>query len=93
MIERLARSGIKNLLVEGGGKTLGAFIEANLLDEIYCTLCPWILGGGKNPSFVNISEIIPWKKLEIIDSKRVKNEIYLHYKVKKPKKSRKRRTP
>ncbi len=38
--------GFKNLLVIGGGKVNGAFLKAGLIDEVYLSVHPKILGEG-----------------------------------------------
>ena len=40
------------IYIEGGGKTISYFMNANILDRIHVCLCPIILGGGR-ASFVN----------------------------------------
>src|ERR1043166_3794123 len=41
------RWGVKHLLCEGGGELNQGLLRAGIVDEIYITLCPWILGGRK----------------------------------------------
>ncbi len=38
---------IITLMVEGGGEVLGAFFDANLIDEIELYIAPKLIGGGK----------------------------------------------
>ena len=42
----LGKKGIQNLLVEGGGKTLGSFFDASQVDEIQVYIAPFIIGGS-----------------------------------------------
>jgi diaminohydroxyphosphoribosylaminopyrimidine deaminase/5-amino-6-(5-phosphoribosylamino)uracil reductase len=42
----LGKKGIQNLLVEGGGKTLGSFFDADQVDEIQVYIAPFIIGGS-----------------------------------------------
>ena len=44
LLEELGRRGITSLLVEGGGGTLGGFIEAGLADAFFFFYAPKILG-------------------------------------------------
>ena len=46
LTEELARRGITNLLVEGGGKLLGHLFDLELLDEIYVFIAPKVVGGS-----------------------------------------------
>lgn len=84
IIERLVQSSLSNILVEGGGTLMRSFVEANLIDEYYLTLTPWLIGGASNPSLIGGEDtMLPWKKLKLLNHKKVQDEIYLHYKSKK----------
>jgi riboflavin biosynthesis pyrimidine reductase len=72
---------MKNVLVEGGGELMAAFLEAKLLNEIYVTLTPWVLGGKNNPTLVGGPGLSEWSALKLLKQKKLKDEIYLHYKV------------
>ena len=41
----LGKRGIVNLLVEGGGKTLGSFFDDGLVDKLHAFVAPVIIGG------------------------------------------------
>jgi diaminohydroxyphosphoribosylaminopyrimidine deaminase/5-amino-6-(5-phosphoribosylamino)uracil reductase len=43
----LAR-GVNRLMVEGGGALLGAFLDADLIDEVHLYVAPILIGGGRN---------------------------------------------
>jgi 5-amino-6-(5-phosphoribosylamino)uracil reductase len=45
--------GIHRLLVEGGGHLNAALLQANLVDELYLTLCPLVFGGRTSPSLAD----------------------------------------
>ncbi len=81
VLKRLAESGLKNILVEGGGEIMAAFLKANLLQELYVTLTPWIVGGRSNPALVGGDGLPKWAKLKLKSLKRVGEELYLHYRV------------
>lgn len=89
VVARLRESGLQNILVEGGGELMAAFLEASLLDELYVTLCPWLIGGRENPSLVGGPGLTAWTGLRLRQSKKVGDEIYFHYLVKKTKKRKK----
>lgn len=82
VLERLRESNLKNILVEGGGEVMAAFLEAKLLQEMFVTLTPWCLGGRQNPTLVGGAGLSDWSGLTLKRAKRVKDEIYLHYQVK-----------
>ena len=46
VLELLTRRGLGRVLVEGGGRTLSAFLTAGLLDRLYLTTVPVFLGDG-----------------------------------------------
>ena len=74
---------MKQLLIEGGGQVNFDLFRAGLIDEVYLTLCPKIIGGrdvttsveGDGFDFLNIVDA------ELLDHRTVGNEIFLHYSV------------
>ncbi len=51
LLSTLAREhGVRRLLCEGGPALLRALLEADLVDEIALTFCPFVLGGGAAPT-------------------------------------------
>lgn len=48
IVEALFARGLTRLLVEGGARTLSAFIEAGLLDRLHLLMAPIIIGSGRN---------------------------------------------
>ena len=79
--------GVKRLLCEGGGLVNEGLFRAGLVDEIYQTVCPLVIGGhnaptmadGRGASFVREAARLRLKKL-----KRVGSELFLIYRVIKP---------
>jgi diaminohydroxyphosphoribosylaminopyrimidine deaminase/5-amino-6-(5-phosphoribosylamino)uracil reductase len=47
VLEDLWSRGVRGVLVEGGGKTIGRFFDAGLVDEVELHVAPKILGGGR----------------------------------------------
>lgn len=76
---------VKQLLIEGGGQVNFDLFRAGLIDEVYLTLCPKIIGGrdvltsveGDGFDFLDIVD------LELLDQRAVGSEIFLHYRVQK----------
>ena len=82
VLQRLKESALNNVLVEGGGETMSLFLKDKLLQELYVTLTPWILGGRHNPTLVDGEEgLLSWIKLKKMRSEWKKEELFLHYKV------------
>lgn len=50
MVRRMPELNIHHLLLEGGGELNFAMLEAGLIDEIYLTLCPMVIGGSTAPT-------------------------------------------
>lgn len=77
---------VRKLLLEGGGETNFAFLEAGLVDELYLTLAPYLVGGSTVPTPVGgagfeLERIVPLRLLSL----RVEgNEVFLHYKIARP---------
>ncbi|MEA5570707.1 RibD family protein [Calothrix sp. UHCC 0171] len=75
--------GIDNLAVLGGGKLVAAMFELDLVDELWLTVCPLVLGGEIAPTPVAgngfLENFAP--RLELLEVKTVENEVFLHYRV------------
>jgi len=70
----------KQVIVAGGGILNKSFIKDHLVDEIYLDIEPIILGKGIRLFTEENFET----KLELLNTKKIsKNEIQLHYKIKK----------
>jgi riboflavin-specific deaminase-like protein len=77
--------GIRRLLVEGGGEVNEAFLRAGLVDEIYMTICPLIVGGRQAPSPVGGEGFPPPEilGLELLETYRGGDEIFCRYRVRR----------
>jgi diaminohydroxyphosphoribosylaminopyrimidine deaminase/5-amino-6-(5-phosphoribosylamino)uracil reductase len=49
VLSELGRLGVSQLLVEGGGKLGGSFLEGGLVDEVAVLLAPLLIGGAEAP--------------------------------------------
>ncbi|MFC2099419.1 bifunctional diaminohydroxyphosphoribosylaminopyrimidine deaminase/5-amino-6-(5-phosphoribosylamino)uracil reductase RibD [Candidatus Bipolaricaulota bacterium] len=45
LLDRLAEEGIDSVLIEGGGETAAAFLEADLVDKVSLFIAPILIGG------------------------------------------------
>jgi len=80
----LFQRNIHKLVVEGGGEVNMAFFNAGLVDEIYMTLCPVIIGGREAPTPVDgvgftADNIIHF---ELMETRKIGHEIFQRYCVK-----------
>lgn len=80
---QLATLGIQRLAILGGGQLVASVLAAGLIDELWLTVCPLILGGADAPTPVEgkgfLADEAP--KLELLAVKQVEAEVFLHYRV------------
>ncbi len=77
----LKKRGIKNVLLEGGGELNALFLERNLVDRIYLTLSPTLLGGSDAPTFFEGKGFSVGKRPRwgLKQARRIGQELYLIY--------------
>lgn len=72
---------IHHLLVMGGGQLVAMLMEADLIDELWLTLCPLIIGGKNAPTAcdgVGFSlEKAP--RFTLMSNETIGNEVFLNY--------------
>lgn len=82
-LKRLSESGVERLVVMGGGTLVAALLAENLIDELWVTVCPLVLGGHEAPTLVEgqgwAEAIAP--RLRLIDVRSQEDEVFLHYRV------------
>jgi 5-amino-6-(5-phosphoribosylamino)uracil reductase len=85
LISCLERRGIERVLVEAGGDLIAQLLAAGVLDELYVTLCPLLIGGKTGPSLVDgpgfLADKLP--RLQLNKLEQLEDELYLHYLVQK----------
>jgi riboflavin-specific deaminase-like protein len=77
---------VKRLLCEGGGEVNGALLRADLVDEIYLTLCPKIFGGRTAPTMADgtgASTLSTATHLKLKSGRRIGDELFLCYSTEK----------
>ncbi len=78
------KRGVKRLLCEGGGEINAALFRADLVDEVYQTICPLIFGGFDAPTMADgegIEKLSDAIRLKMKSMKRHGDELYLVWKV------------
>ena len=73
---------VKTLLCEGGGEVNAALFRAGLVDELYLTVCPLLLGGAVAPTLadgVGARKLTEATQLILRAKKRVGDELFLMY--------------
>ena len=77
----LTMLGIAQLGILGGGNLVANLLELNLIDEIWLTICPLILGGEDAPTPVEgsgfLAKLAP--RLQLIEVRTENQEVFLHY--------------
>lgn len=79
----LSRRGVTQLLLECGGDLLSQWLAAGLVDELYVTVCPLLLGGRGAPSLVDGAgfDYGSAPRLELLHAHPVGSELYCRYAV------------
>jgi 2,5-diamino-6-(ribosylamino)-4(3H)-pyrimidinone 5'-phosphate reductase len=86
LLEKLAETGIKTLMVEGGGSLIWSLFEDGLVDEYYTCIGNVVIGGESAPTpadgtgFISEDE---FTKLEIIDVEKIDEGVLLKWKVRR----------
>jgi 2,5-diamino-6-(ribosylamino)-4(3H)-pyrimidinone 5'-phosphate reductase len=80
-IEYIESRGCELLLLEAGGDLLFELFKLNLIDEIYLTLCPLIIGGIDTPTLSDGEgfDADSLKNFSLVSQEVCDDEIYLHY--------------
>lgn len=82
IVDVLARRGVKTLLIEGGGDIIHQFLKSKLVDEMYITLCPKIIGLKGAPTLADGAGFSGLtKNLQLRDFRLKEGELFLHYRV------------
>jgi riboflavin-specific deaminase-like protein len=86
VVSHLRARGLRNLLVEGGGETHFAFAKAGLVDRLYVTVTPRLIGGTGAPSLLDGKGFLAREhlRLELESLRRKGDEVFLRYKVRGP---------
>ena len=83
LLRRLKARGVSRLLVEGGAETNGGFLDADLVDELYLTIAPTLLGGRNAPQLIGGEGLamVERRQLTLVELTREGDELYCHYRV------------
>jgi 5-amino-6-(5-phosphoribosylamino)uracil reductase len=78
---QLGELGIKKLAVLGGGTLISSLLQEDCIDEIWLTICPFLVGGTMAPTPVEGEgfTLAESKSLQLLSAERRDQEIFLHY--------------
>ena len=79
--QQLSKLGLNQLAILGGGELVASLLVEDLIDELWLTVCPLILGGKSAPTPVGGKGFIQahGKKLKLLEVKQIEQELFLHY--------------
>jgi 2,5-diamino-6-(ribosylamino)-4(3H)-pyrimidinone 5'-phosphate reductase len=82
VLRDLYARGMKRVLMEGGGELHFAFAREHVVDEIYVTVTPRLIGGDA-PSLLDGKGFLKKDhlKLKLVSTRRVDDELFLRYRV------------
>ncbi|MEH1965921.1 MULTISPECIES: RibD family protein [unclassified Nostoc] len=85
-LKHLATLHITRLVVLGGGELVASLLALDLIDELWLTVCPLILGGNTAPTPVEGKGFLPdlAPKLQLLEVHTVEQEVFLHYRLQRP---------
>lgn len=80
-LQQLEQRGLHRLALLGGGTLVAGFAEQDLIDEVYLTVCPLLLGGKSAPTPFDGSglPIAQALRLQLVGVDHQQNEVFLHY--------------
>ncbi|BAY13172.1 RibD family protein [Calothrix sp. NIES-2098] len=85
-LKHLVSLHITRLVVLGGGELVASMLELDLIDELWLTVCPLILGGANAPTPVSgvgfLANLAP--RLQLLEVHQVEQEVFLHYRLQRP---------
>jgi 2,5-diamino-6-(ribosylamino)-4(3H)-pyrimidinone 5'-phosphate reductase len=83
LLSRLGDAGIERLLVEGGGELNWGFVRGDLVDELYVTLAPALLGGRNAPTLCEGEGLAmaDRRRLQLLSADVIDGEIFCRYAV------------
>jgi len=82
-VAKLSILGINKLAILGGGELIASLLAVDLIDELWLTICPVLVGGKTAPTPIGGTGWLQseGKRLELLDVKQIEQEVFLHYQV------------
>ena len=75
--------GCRSVLVEGGGDLIFRCLAEGVLDELYLTVCPLVIGGTDAPTPADGRgfDVADLRRLRLLEARHHGDEVFLHYAV------------
>lgn len=70
---------VNRLLIEGGGTLLAEFQEHWPINEIFLTVCPYLIGGRDSPTLLDGDVLKTSEQMRLVSSEAIGDEVFLHY--------------
>ncbi len=84
VLKKLARQGMSNVLIEGGGQILGSAFDQGLVDEAVVFIAPRLIGGSRAPSALSgkgVSLIAQSQRIENLKIRRIGPDMLYHFRL------------
>jgi len=85
LLAQFKQTNLHTLALLGGGRLTADLLYHNLIDELYITVCPLLLGGASAPTLVDgagfLTSLAP--RLQLLSSRTEGDEVFLHYRMRK----------
>jgi 5-amino-6-(5-phosphoribosylamino)uracil reductase len=73
--------GVASLLCEGGPTVFGSLLQEHLVDELFLTLAPKLVGGGASPTISSGTELKELQPMEVVWALEHESALYLRYRL------------
>jgi riboflavin biosynthesis pyrimidine reductase len=81
VIEGLRERGHRRILTEGGPALMGSMLEAGVVEQLFLTISPKLIGGGEErPPFTGAADLLePGTRAEVRSVRRADDYLFLRY--------------
>lgn len=82
-LQELGDRGVQKLAILGGGQLMASFAEQHLIDELWLTVCPILLGGTTAATPLGGTGFLQEDgiRLDLLEYGAIASELFLHYQV------------
>jgi riboflavin biosynthesis pyrimidine reductase len=81
-ITRLRERGFERILTEGGPNLMGSMLQAGVVEELFLTISPTLLGGGsERPPLTDGADLLERGGARLIGVRRAADHLFLRYEI------------